>query len=233
MASCGFERRAHYRAGWRERGRARGRVYYAQKWRLRLQNFGEYEAVVRVQGSEMYRVEFLRDRSNVLSFCDCPYAGYEADVICKHIVAAALFLRDHLSERAPVLWESVLSQVARTSSSSAPKRASEFLFFSLQARGGSWAIVLYTVPSTFFPKSAQHNVKEAARIAIKQKLSSQAEKVSPYESGARHVYANVTHTQAALVRLLASSGIYYGNYYSSASLDYGAILTQTHRRRRH
>ncbi len=211
------------RAG--ERVASRGRAYYAQKWRLRVQNLGEYEAVVRVQGSEMYRVEFLRDRNGVLTFCDCPYADYEADVVCKHIVAAALFLRDYLSERAPVPWESVLTQVARTSSSSMQKRVAEFLFFSLQARGGSWAIVPYTVASSFFPESVQHNVSEAARVAVEQKLSSQAEKVSPYESGARHVYANVTHTHAALVRLLASSGIYYGHYYSGASLDYGAILT--------
>jgi non-specific serine/threonine protein kinase len=203
---------------------ARGRAYYAQKWRLRVQHVSADEVVVRVQGSQRYTVEFLKDINRVLAFCDCPYAGYEEDVICKHIVAAALFLRDYLRENAPVPWEDVLAQAVRTSSSPAPKRPAEFLFFSLQARGNSWAVVPYTVASTFFPETARHDASETARVVIEQKLSSQAEKIGPYEHGGQRVYANVTHTQAALVKMLASSGLYYGNYYGGATLDYGALF---------
>src|ERR1044072_7782678 len=109
---------------------ARGRDYYAQKWRLRVQRVSAEEAIVRVRGSQQYTVEFMRVGGRVLVLCDCPYAGYDEDVICKHGVAAALFLRDYLTEKAPVPWEDVLSQAVRTSSSPAPKRAVEFLFFS-------------------------------------------------------------------------------------------------------
>ncbi|MDT5269905.1 MAG: non-specific serine/threonine protein kinase [Acidobacteriota bacterium] len=203
---------------------ARGREYYAQKWRLRVQQLSAEEAVVRVRGNQQYTVEFMRDGDEVLVFCDCPYADYDEDVVCKHGVAAALFLRDHLKQSAPVPWEDVLSQAVRTSSSSAPKRAAEFLFFSLQARGNSWAIVPYTVASTFFPETARQDVFETARVVVEQKLSSQAGKVSPYESGGQRVYANVTHAQAALVKMLAASSLYYGNYSAGATLDLGALF---------
>src|SRR5215212_12017437 len=123
---------------------ARGRAYYAQKWRLRVQHVSADEAFVKVQGSQRYEVEFWNEGGRVRAFCDCPYAGYEEDVVCKHVVAAALFLRDHLKQNAPVPWEDVLSQAVRTSPSHEPKGAAEFLFFSLQARGNSWAVVPYT-----------------------------------------------------------------------------------------
>lgn len=202
---------------------ARGRAYYAQRWRLRVQHLSAEEAVVKVRGSRQYTVEFTRAGGRVLVFCDCPYADYDEDVICKHGVAATLFLRDHLKQNAPVPWEDVLSQAVRTASSSAPKRAAEFLFFSLQTRGNSWAVVPYTVAAAFFPETARQDVSETARVVAEQKLSSQAEKVGPYESGGQRVYANVTRTQAALVKLLASPGFYYGNY-GSAALDLGALF---------
>jgi len=41
---------------------ARGRAYYAQKWRLRVQHVSADEAVVKVQGSQRYEVEFWRAR---------------------------------------------------------------------------------------------------------------------------------------------------------------------------
>lgn len=203
---------------------ARGRTYYTQRWRLRVQHVSADEAIVKVQGSQRYTVEFMKDRNTVSPFCDCSYAEYDEDVICKHIVAAALFLRDYLTEREPVPWEQVLSQAIRNSSSPEPKVPAEFLFFSLQSHGNSWAVVPYTVDSSFFPETARQNNDETARVVMEQKLSSQAKKIAPYEYGRQHLYANVTHAQAAVVKMLASSGIYYGNYYGGATLDYGALF---------
>src|SRR5215212_11193349 len=80
---------------------ARGRAYYAQKWRLRVERVSADEAVVRVQGSQKYTVEFMKDGNRALAFCDCPYAEYDEEVVCKHIVAAALFLRDYLKQNVP------------------------------------------------------------------------------------------------------------------------------------
>lgn len=182
------------------------------------------EAAVRVQGSQRYEVEFWNDGGRMQAFCDCAYAGYEEGVICKHIVAAGLFLRDHLQQSTPVPWEDVLTQVTRTSSSAAPRGPTEFLFFSLQARGSSWAVVPYTVASAFFPETARRDVSETARVVAEQRLSSQAEKVSPYVAGGQRVYANATQAQAALVRMLAASGLYYGSHYGGAALELGALF---------
>ncbi len=41
---------------------ARGRVYYAQKWRLRVQHLRAEEAVVMVRGSRQYTVELREGR---------------------------------------------------------------------------------------------------------------------------------------------------------------------------
>jgi non-specific serine/threonine protein kinase len=199
---------------------ARGRAYYAQKWRFHVQRVSAEEAVVKVRGSRQYTVEFMEDGNSLLAFCDCPYAGYDEDVICKHAVAGALFLSDHLKQNAPVPWEDVISQATRNPSRPTSKEPSAFLFFSLQSRGNSWIVVPYTVASAFFPATARHDVTEVGRVVAEQNLSSQAEKVSPYQSGGQRVYANVTHAQAALVKMLASSGLYYG----SASLDFDVLF---------
>lgn len=203
---------------------ARGRAYYAQKWRLRVQHVGAEEATVRVQGSQRYEVEFWRDGNRVRAFCDCPYAEYDEDVVCKHIVAAALFLRDYLAESAPVPWADVLTQAVRAAPSHTPKRPAELLFFSLQARGSSWAVLPYTVAASFFPEAAWQDAGAATRVVLEQQLSSQAERISPYEANGPRVYPNVTHAQAALVRLLASAGLYYGSYYVGATLDLGVLF---------
>jgi non-specific serine/threonine protein kinase len=206
---------------------ARGRAYYNQKWRLRVEHAGAEEASVRVQGSRRYLVEFTLEGGDVELFCDCPYADYDEGIICKHKVAAALFLRDHLEDRAPVPWEEVLTQAVRESPRGATQpRPEEFLFFSLQSRGSSWAVVPYTVAASFFPEAARHDAGETARAVAERGLSSQAVKVDPYGYQAgRRVYPNVTRAQAALVKMLAASGLYYGNYYGGATLDFGALFS--------
>ena len=207
---------------------ARGRTYYQQRWRLRIEHLDGQEATVRVQGSERYSVEFLLDDGDVMVLCDCPYAEYEPRVICKHKVAAALFLRDHLRHNAPVDWKSVLVQAVRPTSRTEREKSTELLFFSFQSRGpASWAVVPYTIPTQFFPEESWRDAAAVAQIVKERQLSPQAEKVSPYATnGKEHTYVNVTRAQAALVKMLASSGLYYGSYYGSGSLlDFDALFS--------
>lgn len=207
---------------------ARARVYYQQPWRFRLEHLSQDEAVIRVQGSETYHVEFfLEDRGKVLALCDCPYADEEPRVICKHKVAAGLYLRDYLKRSVPSeTWESVLTKAVR-SSRSAQETAGKLLFFSLQQRGASWAVVPYTVAAGFFPAEAWRDAAEVQRLVSEHGLSSQAEKIEPYATnGGARSYLNVTRAQSALVKMLASSGMYYGNYYPSGSaLDFDALFS--------
>lgn len=207
---------------------ARGRAYYQQSWRFRVEHLDEDEAVVRVQGSEAYRVEFSLDhRGAVMALCDCPYADEEPAIVCKHKVAAALYLKNHTKHSASESWESVLTKAVRSSARSAQRDEGELLFFSLQQRGASWAVVPYTVAASFFPETSSWTDAAAVeRVVAERQLASQAEKIEPYAlNGNARRYPNATRAQSALVRMLASSGIYYGNYYgSSSTLDFNALF---------
>ncbi|MEJ7618362.1 MAG: SNF2 helicase associated domain-containing protein [Pyrinomonadaceae bacterium] len=208
---------------------ARGRAYYQQSWRFRVEHLDEDEAVVRVQGSEPYRVEFSLDpRGAVMALCDCPYADEEPAIVCKHKVAAALYLKNHTRHSAAeASWESVLTKVVRSSARPAQDDEAELLFFSLQQRGASWAVVPYRVAAGFFPETSSWTDAAAIeRVVSERQLSSQAERIEPYAvNGNARRYPNATRAQSSLVKMLASSGIYYGNYYGSAStLDFNALF---------
>ncbi len=204
---------------------ARGYGYYRQAWRMTVISVGAREAVVRVQGSMRYQVEFtLDERGEIEAWCECPYSEDDERIICKHKVAAALFLRDYLQTHAASSWEDVLTKAARGEAHTAQAEADELLCFSLQQRGASWAIVPYTIAANFFPEEARRETEAIRRVVTDKRLSSQAVKVQQYYGGVRERrYPNVTSAQASLVKTLASSSYYYGHY-GSATLDFGVLF---------
>lgn len=207
---------------------ARGLAYYRQAWRLRVEHLNPEAAMIRVQGSETYQVEFSADgRGALLALCDCPYADDEPAIICKHKVAAALFLRDRLRRGEPSeTWESVLTQAVRARRP-ASYAGEWLLFFSLQQRrGGSWAVVPYAVAASFFPKGSWKDAAEVRRVIVERKLSSQAVRIEPYETNGARNFLNATRAQSVVVKMLEASDMYYGNYYDSYSeLDFDALFS--------
>lgn len=198
----------------------RGRGYYRHSWRFHLQTISPRAAVVRVQGTRPYHVEFELTAAGVLLIvCDCPYADYDPDVICKHKVAAALFLQDYLAARPPETWETTLKRMLHTARQT-NSRSSTMLFFSLQQRGAIWSVVPYTLPASLFPEAAQHDVPAAADVIRAARLSSQAKPCAAY-SAPQQQFINVTPAQAGVVNTLAAPGYY--SYYGGLSLD--AIFT--------
>ncbi|MEP7338024.1 MAG: SNF2-related protein, partial [Acidobacteriota bacterium] len=74
----------------------RGLTYFVEKNRFKLLQEAEDTVNVRVRGSEDYEVSFNLDSDGeIFSFCDCPYADDDDEIVCKHKIAAALFLKDH------------------------------------------------------------------------------------------------------------------------------------------
>jgi hypothetical protein len=205
----------------------RGRAYHRQPWRFRVNHLGGREATVRVQGSQPYLVEmWLEGNGDVVMLCDCPFADDEVEIICKHKVAAALYLQDYLQHHKAQNWQEVLTRAVRPVSQRTQDDPATLLFFSLQTRGASWAVVPYVVSAGFFPENTWRDAAQAARVVETENLSSQAVKINSYEThhnGARS-YANVTRAQASLVKLLSSSGMYYGNYYAGATLDFETLF---------
>jgi hypothetical protein len=186
----------------------------------------EREVTVRVQGSQPYLVEVWLEGDDALMLCDCPYAEDEEEIICKHKVAVALYLQNYLQHHKPQNWQEVLTRAVRPVSQRTEVEPATLLFFSLQTRGASWAVVPYVVSAGFFPEHSWRDAAEAARVVETENLSSQAVKLNSYEThhnGARS-YANVTRAQASLVKLLSSSGMYYGNYYAGATLDFETLF---------
>ncbi len=78
----------------------RGLAYYVDKRRFKLKEETADSVAVSVRGSENYTVFFdLEPDGEVFTSCDCPYSDYEDEIICKHKIAAALYLKDLYSKR--------------------------------------------------------------------------------------------------------------------------------------
>lgn len=73
----------------------RGKAYFTQRQRLKLQQVDESSARVHVSGSSGdYVVKFAFVKGAEVGItCECPYANGVKEVICKHKIAAALFLQ--------------------------------------------------------------------------------------------------------------------------------------------
>ncbi|MEJ7714032.1 MAG: hypothetical protein WKF84_30335 [Pyrinomonadaceae bacterium] len=208
---------------------ARGKAYYQQSWRLRIAEMYPNGAAVLVQGGELYRVDlFVEERGSMMALCNCAYADAAPTLICKHKVAAARFLRDYLNNNVSDMWEEMLTKAVRSSRKASPSTAGKLLFYSLQPRGVAWSVQPYTLPTILFPESSLwHDPEMIAKIVADKKLLSQAESVQPYGLvNSALSFLNATRAQAALVKMVASSGVYYGHGYNSpSSLDFDTFFT--------
>ncbi len=91
----------------------RGRAYFTHRQRLKLQHVDESSASVHVKGSSgNYIIEFafLND-GEVGITCECPYEDGVDEVICKHKIAAALFLQANY-QNAPIAAKAAAPAVA-------------------------------------------------------------------------------------------------------------------------
>src|SRR5215211_7177147 len=77
----------------------RGRAYYKDNrvWDVELVNAGKAVIIVNGDSGEYtVEIEVSKKTGELLFECDCPYA--DKGNFCKHIVAAALALKDYLEE---------------------------------------------------------------------------------------------------------------------------------------
>lgn len=72
----------------------RGLNYFKQGCVTDLDELGEGNYEISVEGSDTYIVNLSLKRNVVIAFdCDCPYGG----MVCKHVVAALFYLRENLT----------------------------------------------------------------------------------------------------------------------------------------
>ena len=191
----------------------RGQTYYAQR-RVFLRSIGQDRAELAVRGSapQPYNVELDMADGRAYLMCDCPVGGNDPDIVCKHVVAAALAVRDYLLSHPRITWDSVLAQaVAQTPRRAAPS-ANLVLLFSLQKRSSVWGVFPYSLPAGAFP-DPRADAADLLKVIKRQRLSKQAKPVRS-KTDPRN-YANVTEqTQGALVLLALTQEYAYSYYYN-------------------
>ncbi len=210
----------------------RGRLYY-QQGRVSIDYVEEDYATCIVSGQGgVYDVRIELDRSNLLFFCDCPYA--EDGRICKHIVAAVMTVREHLRTHKPVQWQSQLSRVIQAAQTT-PSRyfpPPYVVFFSMQRQPGYesyafWKLFAYSVNINHLSASTR------ALLQAGQPIDQVLEGVSSLGSSAKLVN-NVLDQSAifaqdkqavVLANMLAVQARYY--YATSSSLsDYLSLVAE-------
>jgi non-specific serine/threonine protein kinase len=211
----------------------RGRLYY-QQGRVSIDYVEEDYATCIVSGQGgIYDVRIELDRSNLLFFCDCPYA--EDGRICKHIVAAVMTVREHLRTHKPVQWQSQLSRVIQAAQTTPSRYLPPpfVVFFSMQRQPGYesyafWKMFAYYVNITHLNATAR------ALLQAGQPVEEVLGGVSSLGSSAKLVN-NVLDQSAifaqekqavVLANMLAVQARYY--YATSSSLsDYLSLVAES------
>ncbi len=192
----------------------RGREYSLQG-RVRLRRVEGDGAVAEVRGNEMYTVLFEMQGDRLLSACDCPVSGGDPDVVCKHQIAAALTLKNHLRSHPPETWEAVLASAVKAGlRSQTPAAARQSLFFSLQERRSEWAIYPYTLPLSLLAETDLGDADALGKFIKSGKLSKQAKPLRSQIDPRRFVPAFGLGADALKLAALAGSGSY--GYYEKA-----------------
>ena len=199
----------------------RGRSYFLQG-KARIRRIEQQYAELSVQGTRLYQLRFrLNSDGHVVANCDCPVAEGDAEIICKHKVAGALALRNHLIQNPPVTWETVLTQALKVSPRTiVPGRF--ILFFSLQSRANAWGGYPYALPISHFTEEMLEDPEALAQHITVQNLSSQVKAVRSLGDPRRFALA-FGGDRATLISLLSAFENTY-SYYYERSTDIKALL---------
>ena len=201
-------------------GTIRRGMAYSQQGRVRLAKVERDAAEARVTGTEVYQVHFWVEGGKVQAMCDCPIAGNDPDVVCKHKIAAALILRNYLRVHPPQTWESVLAQAVKAEPKSAALAARQVLLFSLQTRHSEWAVYPYSLPLSHFGEEQTGDGDALAKTIKQEALSKQARPLRAQSDPRRFVSASGGD---ATLNLAALAGQSYSPYYER-SFECRALL---------
>jgi non-specific serine/threonine protein kinase len=143
----------------------RGRTYFFQN-RVDLISLNSDHAHCHVLGTHEYCVDLWLDDGLLGADCSCPHA--EAGYFCKHMVAAGLFLRDHLRDQGSGRWREILSRAVTVAEGSHPRKVPNpyYLFFSLEKYYDTWSIRPITLSPSAFPEQIRSAVRFESADAI-------------------------------------------------------------------
>jgi len=171
--------------------------------------------VVRVEGAHAEltvddgrgpaRVTFRLAEGGLYPSCTCRDGRY---AFCRHIVAGAMTLRQHLHRNPPSLWRSVLGQAMqrparRTAGSGA-------LLFSLQHRGGAWAVAPFYISARHLPPDHGGDPTVLAMAIENLDLDGEIKPLHQFRSESYGAMPPEAHAAARIVATGGSFGYWYG-----------------------
>ena len=134
----------------------RGAAYY-RGHRVEVVSVSDHEASCRVRGTRYYHVDLWSHDNQLMASCTCPYA--ESGWFCKHMVAAALSVREHLRRYGQTTWRNFLDKTIQEVGKSTRRKTPRpyWFFVSLQRIYQEWSLVPYRlwferVPDGILPK---------------------------------------------------------------------------------
>lgn len=209
----------------------RGRNYYLVPERFWVDKLDAKSAVVMVQGSDDYLLEFeMNDDGEVVIICDCPYAHEVPEITCKHKIAAALHLKNRFNAKTVLnkdqsqtkeevippesVWRERLSELLRPEF--LPSRnivTDSILFFIFEKQGRGYILKPCAVPERALPSEIRKDratlrdyfLKNSSTLAITANyLSSSTIK--------NHRFLNASPEQEALLLQITQAAMnsYYG-----------------------
>ncbi|MDD3926397.1 MAG: DEAD/DEAH box helicase [bacterium] len=193
---------------------ARGEAYYHQG-RVEIDAIDSEGALLFVSGSQdlPYEVEMVfssEDRAGVIFCCDCPYAGGRPGIICKHVVAAALKLKEYFYSRTGSAWRGTLDRVLQQGASTSVKQPKEMLLFSLQHDTWEWRIIPCALPLSHFDKEHLSDIKAVRETIDRKKLSREAKSLRYNYNADSSRWLQISDGLPSLIGKLVKDHGYYG-----------------------
>ncbi len=232
-----------------------GMAYFVDKSRFSLEDLTKDSAMVQVRGSQLYDVTFdLEFDGEIVASCECPYEEGDADIICKHKVAAALFLKANYQNgsvpakaKAPVktdspiepakpeaasLWRERLAGLLQGGVVPAKSPTSQaILFFSFIRRNHQFVlqpgvVLASAIPPELWPEP--QNDRSALSRYLVENPDDLFDQVYPLQSYnlSNYQMINASPELRALAHQMVSSSYYDYRYDRYGSNGYGYGLSQ-------
>ncbi len=197
----------------------RGKGYYNGWNRCRLQNFSSESAHYTVRGTHDYKVEIFVEDGEFFADCDCPYSDGIEEIVCKHKVAAALHLENHLRSNPLPSWRGALETILQHQ----PKKAAEnnFLVFSLQWENSRWQVIPYQLPARYFSAEIRQNAEQIQEIILNENLTQNAKKLNSQAYYGDQNFVNLQIKQKSLLKLFG--GYNFNSYGFSFEAFFGLV----------
>ncbi|GAB4213451.1 MAG: hypothetical protein OHK0022_50610 [Roseiflexaceae bacterium] len=190
-----------------------GRNDYAQE-RVTLGTVGFTDARATVQmPNSSYTVLIRMQNDQVTLICSCNQGHMWT--MCRHRVATALALHDHLLAHPPSMWKAILKKAPSSSRASNNGQ----IVFSLQDYGKQWLLHAYSIAGKYFPDELPQNPFELGQYIFDNGLFDHARPLTTRTSRSSYPRAHQEAIIAANLLLSGSGYGYYAGYVSDTALE--------------